>query len=161
MVLLLWHIFCLAKWPAGASNLHKPIIQVRALENQSCDSDAQSCVTLCDTMDCRSPGSSVHVCSKKEYWSGVSIPPQGIFPTQGSNPHLFHLLHWQADSLPLVPPGNPPKPIKSQTKVNSWYDSSNSPMAASPDSQGIPLWISSPAHKVYQNSTHFCLTNQH
>ena len=20
---------------------------------------------------------------------------QGIFPTQGSNPHLFHLLHWQ------------------------------------------------------------------
>ena len=27
---------------------------------------------------------------------------QGIFPTQGLNPHL---LHWKADSLPLVPPG--------------------------------------------------------
>ena len=26
---------------------------------------------------------------------------QGIFLTQGSNPHLLHLLHWQADSLPL------------------------------------------------------------
>ena len=26
---------------------------------------------------------------------------QGIFPTQGSNPHLLHLLHWQMDSLPL------------------------------------------------------------
>ena len=26
---------------------------------------------------------------------------QGIFPTQGSKPCLFHLLHWQADSLPL------------------------------------------------------------
>ena len=26
---------------------------------------------------------------------------QGIFPTQGSNSHLLHLLHWQADSLPL------------------------------------------------------------
>ena len=26
---------------------------------------------------------------------------QGIFPTQGSNLHLWHLLHWQADSLPL------------------------------------------------------------
>ena len=26
---------------------------------------------------------------------------QGIFPTQGSNPHLLCLLHWQADSLPL------------------------------------------------------------
>ena len=30
---------------------------------------------------------------------------QGIFPTQGSNPRLLHLLHWQADSLPLAPPG--------------------------------------------------------
>ena len=26
---------------------------------------------------------------------------QGIFPTQGSYCHLLHLLHWQADSLPL------------------------------------------------------------
>ena len=26
---------------------------------------------------------------------------QGIFPTQGSDPHLLHLLHWQVDSLPL------------------------------------------------------------
>ena len=25
----------------------------------------------------------------------------GIFPTQGSNLHLSHLLHWQAYSLPL------------------------------------------------------------
>ena len=27
--------------------------------------------------------------------------------TQGSNPHLLHLLHWQAGSLPLAPPGKP------------------------------------------------------
>ena len=33
----------------------------------------------------------------------------GIFPTQGSNPPLLHLLHWQAGSLPVAPPG---KPIK-------------------------------------------------
>ena len=26
---------------------------------------------------------------------------QGFFPSQGSNPCLFCLLHWQADSLPL------------------------------------------------------------
>ena len=26
---------------------------------------------------------------------------QGIFPTQGSNLRLLHLLHWQANSLPL------------------------------------------------------------
>ena len=32
---------------------------------------------------------------------------QGIFPTQRSNLGLLHLLHWQADSLPLAPPGKP------------------------------------------------------
>ena len=30
---------------------------------------------------------------------------QGIFLTQGSNQQLLHLLHWQAGSLPRVPPG--------------------------------------------------------
>ena len=30
---------------------------------------------------------------------------QGIFPTQGSNPHL---MHWQADSLPQSHIGSPP-----------------------------------------------------
>jgi len=30
---------------------------------------------------------------------------QGIFPTQGLNPCLLCLLHWQGDSLPLVTPG--------------------------------------------------------
>ena len=32
---------------------------------------------------------------------------QKIFLNQGSNPSLLHLLHWQADSLPLAPPGKP------------------------------------------------------
>ena len=32
---------------------------------------------------------------------------QVIFLTQGSNPHLLHLPHWQEGSLPLVPPGKP------------------------------------------------------
>ena len=30
---------------------------------------------------------------------------QGISLTQGLNPHLLYLLHWQAGSLPLAPPG--------------------------------------------------------
>ena len=33
---------------------------------------------------------------RQEYWVGCRFLLQGIFPTQGSNPHL---LHWQADSL--------------------------------------------------------------
>ena len=32
---------------------------------------------------------------------------QGIFPALGLNLYLFRLLHWQADSLPLEPPGKP------------------------------------------------------
>ena len=32
---------------------------------------------------------------------------QGIFPTQGLNLSLLHLLHWQMGSLPLAPPGKP------------------------------------------------------
>ena len=32
---------------------------------------------------------------------------QEIFPTQGSNLCLFHLLHWQVAYLLLVPPGKP------------------------------------------------------
>ena len=42
--------------------------------------------------------------SRQEYWSGSHSLLRGIFLTQGSNPHL---LHRQADSLPLVPPGEP------------------------------------------------------
>ena len=33
---------------------------------------------------------------------------QGIFPTQGTNPRLLRLLHWQTGSLPLAPPGKSP-----------------------------------------------------
>ena len=32
---------------------------------------------------------------------------QGIFPTQGLNPRLLYLLHWQMNSLPVEPPGKP------------------------------------------------------
>ena len=38
---------------------------------------------------------------KQEYWNGLPCPPSGIFQTQGSNPCLLCLLHWQADSLPF------------------------------------------------------------
>ena len=43
--------------------------------------------------------------SRQEYWNWVSFSIPGIFLTHESNPHHLHLLHWQADSLPLVLPG--------------------------------------------------------
>ena len=45
--------------------------------------------------------------SRQEYWSGLSFSFLGIFPTQGSNLCFLHLLHWQADSLPLRHLGSP------------------------------------------------------
>ena len=41
---------------------------------------------------------------------------QVMFPTQGLNPHLSHLLHWQLGSLP---PAQPVKPIISTTIINT------------------------------------------
>ena len=37
------------------------------------------------------------------------LSSKGIFPAQGSNLPLLHLLHWQAGSLPTKPPGEPKK----------------------------------------------------
>ena len=34
--------------------------------------------------------------SRQEYWSGLPCPPPGIFLTQGSNPQLLGIPHWQA-----------------------------------------------------------------
>ena len=39
---------------------------------------------------------------------------QGIFRTQGWNPRLLHLLHWQAGPLPPAPPGKPGNMLLSQ-----------------------------------------------
>ena len=44
---------------------------------------------------------------RQEYGSGLPCPPPGNLPNPGINPGLLHLLHWQADSLLLVPPGKP------------------------------------------------------
>ena len=45
--------------------------------------------------------------SRQEYWRGYHAFLQGIFLVQGSNQHLLCLLHRQAGSLPLAPPGKP------------------------------------------------------
>ena len=57
----------------------------------------QSCLTLFDPVDCSPPGSAVHGTLQARIL-GYHFLPQGIFPTQGWNPHLLYLLHWQADS---------------------------------------------------------------
>ena len=45
--------------------------------------------------------------SRQEYWSGLPWPSPGDLPDPGLNPCLLCLLHWQASSLLLAPPGKP------------------------------------------------------
>ena len=64
-------------------------------------------------MDCNPPGSSVRwILQARLLGLGSYFLLQGIFPTQGSNLHLSSLLHWQAGSLPLVPPGKQRRHLK-------------------------------------------------
>ena len=52
---------------------------------------SQSCLTLCKTIDCSPPGSSVHGDSPgKNTGVGCHALLQGIFPTQGLNLGLWH-----------------------------------------------------------------------
>ena len=65
---------------------------------------AQSCPTLCNPMDC-SPPRLFCTWNFSGKNTGVGCyflqPTRGIFQTQESNLSLLHLLHWQAESLPL------------------------------------------------------------
>ena len=48
--------------------------------------------------------------SRHESWSGLQCPPPGDLPDTGVEPaslHLLCLLHWQAGSVALAPPGKP------------------------------------------------------
>ena len=62
------------------------------------------CPSLCDPMDSRLPGSSVHGVFQARILEWVAIAfSREIFLTRGSS---LRLLHWHAGSLPLGPPGS-------------------------------------------------------
>ena len=66
---------------------------------------SQSCPVLCDPRGCSPPGCSVHGIfqARIQKWAAISSSRGSSWP-QGSNLHLLHLLHWQADSLTTAPP---------------------------------------------------------
>ena len=74
-----------------------------------CAQSLQSCLTLCDPVGCSPPGSSAHGIFQARILEWVAVPSSRD-SSQGSNPgiqpkrDLFCLFHWQAGSLPLVPP---------------------------------------------------------
>ena len=75
------------------------------------------------------PGSSVHGIFQARILERIAISFfRGSSLTQRSNPHLLHLLHWQANSLLLVPPGKPSSHMKTLTKFTqeALHDSNQS-----------------------------------
>ena len=60
----------------------------------------QSCLTLCDPMDCSPPGSSVGF-SRQEFWSGWPFPSPGDLPDPRMIKPVSPAL--QADSYPSEP----------------------------------------------------------
>ena len=69
---------------------------------------AQSCLTLCNPVDCSPPDSSVHGILQARIleWVATSFP--GSLPDPGIDPTSSAL---QVDSLPSEPPGKPPKEV--------------------------------------------------
>ena len=64
---------------------------------------AQSCPTLCDPMDCRLPGSSVHGIFQGRVLDELPFPSPVDLPDPGMEPRSLTLY---ADTLPSEPPEN-------------------------------------------------------
>ena len=75
---------------------------------------AQSCLTLCDPVDCNPPGSSVHRILQSRILEWVAMPsPAEDLPTPGIKPVSPAL---QADSLLLSHQGSPVNDRQTQSK---------------------------------------------
>ena len=76
------------------------------------------CLTLCDPVDCSPPGSSVHEILQARVLQWVAMPSSRGSSRPGDRTRIFlHLLHWQAGSLPLVPPGKSCASCKEHAKT--------------------------------------------
>ena len=65
---------------------------------------AQSCLTLCNPMDCSLPGFTVDGIFQARVLSGLPFPSPGDLPDPGIELRSPAL---QADALPAEPPGKP------------------------------------------------------
>ena len=83
----------------------------------------QSCLILCDLMDCSPPGSSVHgiLQSRILEW----CPPPGDLPNPGMESSLLCLLPWQVGSLPRAPSEKMNKPMSYTLLPSTIYEGGN------------------------------------
>ena len=73
-----------------------------------CAKSLQSCLTLCDPVDCSPPYSSVHEISQERILECVAMPSSRGSSRPRDQTHVSYVyLYWQAGSLPLAPLGKP------------------------------------------------------
>ena len=110
----------------------------------------QSCPTLCDPMDCSTPGSSVHGILQPRILK-FPFPSQGDLPDLGIEPTSYVALALEGSSLPLVPPGTPSSMFISFTKFASLLFSLMS-------SHGVPVTLMLNLFILSFMSVHFFFT---
>ena len=99
---------------ARVSKTSVVLVRVPILSWRTCSYDLmcvhakllQSCLTLCNSMDCSPPGSSVHGILQARILEWVAMA-SSRGSSQPSNLFLLDLLHWQVGSLPLCHLGSP------------------------------------------------------
>ena len=70
-----------------------------------CGKSLQLCLTICNTMDCSTPGSFVQGILQARILEWVAMPFSiGSFRPRDLT-HISCLLHWPAGPLPLATPG--------------------------------------------------------
>ena len=95
-----------------------------------CAKSLQSCLTLCNPMDCSRTGSSVHGILQARILESVAIFFfRGPSQARDQNPHLLCLLHWQVGWTQVLRLGLgtkaqicvPPEPSNKQPMTIRWH----------------------------------------
>ena len=85
----------------GVLQSNVPLVHAKSL---------QSCLTLCDPVDCSPPGSSVQGILQARILEWVAMPSSRGSSRPKDRTHAFYL-HWQAGSLP------PEKPMENRVQM--------------------------------------------
>ena len=96
---------------------------------------AQSCLTLCDLMDCSLPAPLSMGFPRQQYWNGLPFASLGDLPKPGIEPRSPE---WQADSLPSEQPGKSMEAL--QSKGTPQHPQNNDPAPDSNSGKDEKLW---------------------
>ena len=124
---IFWHMYTLWNDYHNKANLNSKRMYIYLY---ACVLSCSSGVWLCVTPWTAARQAPLSMgCSRQEYWSGLPCPPPvdlshpGIKAVSLMSPRLLRLLHWQAGSLQLAPPGTPLSLSFSHTYVRVYTES--------------------------------------